>query len=65
MIEVRAALILLGSAGCGVLAAALQLADGGSWPSALLLGGSAAAGACALLVLLVRSGPDSGGGDTS
>jgi hypothetical protein len=56
MLDVRTALILLGSAGVGVLAVALRLADGGSWPAALLVGGGAAAGACALLGMLIRPG---------
>ncbi|GAA1749001.1 hypothetical protein GCM10009834_02260 [Streptomonospora arabica] len=55
MIGMRAALTLLGSAGIGALAAALTLADGGSWPAALLMGGAAATGACGLLAWLIRS----------
>ncbi|MGI5122819.1 hypothetical protein ACQEU5_25210 [Marinactinospora thermotolerans] len=56
MLDVRTALILLGSTGAGALAVALCLADGDSWPAALLVGGGAAAGACALLGMLIRPG---------
>lgn len=55
MIEVRAALILLGSTGCGVLAGTLRLAAGASWPDALLAAGAAFGAAVGILTLVVRS----------
>jgi hypothetical protein len=56
MIEVRAALILLGSTGCGAVAGALCLAAGASWPAALLGAGSAVGAAFGVLCLVVESG---------
>lgn len=54
MIEVRAALILLGSAGCGAIAGALRLAAGGSWPDALLTASAGFGVAVGVLVVLVK-----------
>ncbi|GAA1465005.1 hypothetical protein GCM10009603_43930 [Nocardiopsis exhalans] len=55
MLEVRAALILLGSAGCGVITGALRLAAGTSWPDSLLAAGAAAGAALGILVLVVKA----------
>ncbi|CAM3746698.1 hypothetical protein [Nocardiopsis rhodophaea] len=54
MIEVRAALILLASVGAGVIAGALRLAAGASWPDALLTAGAAAGAAFGLLTVAVK-----------
>ena len=54
MIDVRAAVILLGSAGCGAIAGALQLAAGGSWPDSLRAAGAALALAVGVLALVVK-----------
>lgn len=53
MIEVRAALILLASAGCGVLTAALRLAAGASWPDSLLAAGAASGAALGILAFVI------------
>lgn len=55
MIEVRAALILLASAICGVVATALRLAAGASWPDSLLVGGAASGTSLGVLMLLVSA----------
>lgn len=55
MIDVRAALVLLGSGGCGAIAGALRLAAGGGWPEALLTAGAAAAAAIGILTMLVKA----------
>lgn len=55
MIDVRAALVLLGSGGCGAIAGALRLAAGGGWPDALLTAGAAVAATVTVLVVLVKT----------
>lgn len=55
MVDVRTGLILLGSTGCAVLAGALRLAAGVSWPDALLAAGAAFGVAVGILALLVKS----------
>lgn len=54
MIEVRAALVLLGSAGAGAVTGALRLAAGASWPDAVLAAGAAFGGALGLLLVVVK-----------
>ncbi|WP_285758626.1 hypothetical protein [Nocardiopsis ansamitocini] len=61
MIEVRAALILLGSTGCAALAGALRLAAGASWPDALLAAGAGFGAAVGVLVLMVERDRSAGG----
>ncbi len=53
MLEVRVALILIGSAMIGAITVGLCLADGTSWPSALLSGGAAAGAAVGVLALAI------------
>lgn len=57
MIEVRAAVILLGSAGCAVVTGALGLAAGASWPEALLMAAGSVAAAFAVLTHVVTDDP--------
>lgn len=54
MIDVRAAVILLGSVGVGAIAGALRLAAGGSWPDSLGVAGAALAFAVGVLALVVK-----------
>lgn len=54
MIEVRATVILLGSAGCAFVTGALGLAASASWPESLLAAGGAAGVAVGVLTTLVK-----------
>ncbi|MEU5859209.1 hypothetical protein ABZ799_28185 [Nocardiopsis dassonvillei] len=53
--SLRSALILLGTALIAITAGGLQLADGGSWPSALLTAGAAGGVAFGILMVLIES----------
>lgn len=55
MIDVRAAVILLGSAGCGVVTGALRLVAGDSWPNALLAAAAASGIALGVLATVVKA----------
>lgn len=55
MIDLRAAVILLGSLTIAGIAVALRLADSATWPTALLTGGAAFCAACGLFVVLVKN----------
>jgi hypothetical protein len=55
MLSLRSALILLGTALIAITAGGLQLADGGSWPSALLTAGAAGGVAFGVLLVLIES----------
>ncbi|MEU5859112.1 hypothetical protein [Nocardiopsis dassonvillei] len=58
MLSLRAALILLGTALIAITAGGLHLADGGSWPSALLTAGAAGGIALGVLVAVIESRPE-------
>ncbi|CAL9611336.1 hypothetical protein [Nocardiopsis dassonvillei] len=53
MIDVRAGLVLLAALVVAAITTALTLADGRSWPLALLAGGAAAGGTIGVLALLL------------
>lgn len=57
MLSMRAALILLGTALIAITAGGLHLADGGSWPSALLTAGAAGGVALGVLVIVIEHRP--------
>lgn len=59
MLSLRAALILLGTALIAITAAGLRLAEGESWPTALLTAGAAGGVALGALAILVESRPRS------